>query len=234
MLFVHEYHWVKGRQELEFEAAFRDLWMPMLGKDDDARLLYYCHHTHGTGPAYGVLTLTAVKDGAAWERLVTRMQRGDLAQHVADLDEMRHRVEQKTLIPVPWIPLQEVDFGTVPTTPQDHAPSIFMEDTGWPHAPLADYIRFWDEGYYQPMEKRPREDRLLDIQMVFQPAYGAGRRKEAILWQKVLDHDRLLGLLLHETDPELLKPGAFMSEALTYRDTWESRLLRTAPWSPLF
>jgi len=33
------------------------------------------------------------------------------------------------------------------------------------------------------------------------------------------------------TDPELLKPGRFMHEALGFRDTWESRLLRTSSWS---
>ena len=31
---------------------------------------------------------------------------------------------------------------------------------------------------------------------------------------------------------ELKQPGMFMHEALNYRDTWRSRLLRTASWSP--
>ena len=31
MLFIHEVHTVRGRAEDDFEAAFRDGWMPTLG-----------------------------------------------------------------------------------------------------------------------------------------------------------------------------------------------------------
>ena len=41
----------RGRPRIEFEAAFRDEWMPILAKGDDARLLWFCHHAHGSGPA---------------------------------------------------------------------------------------------------------------------------------------------------------------------------------------
>ncbi|HVW82190.1 MAG TPA: hypothetical protein VHB69_14755, partial [Mycobacteriales bacterium] len=66
----------------------------------------------------------------------------------------------------------------------------------------------------------------------FQPAYGSGRRKEAVLWQKVLDNNLLMTLLTKDTPPELKQPGMFMHEALNYRDQWRSRLLRTSTWSP--
>ena len=52
MLFLHEVHTVAGRYEDEFEAAFRDGWMPTLAHDDDARLLYFLSLAHGTGRAY--------------------------------------------------------------------------------------------------------------------------------------------------------------------------------------
>ena len=48
MLFLHEVHQVAGRREEEFEAVYRDGWMPSLAKGDDARLLYFLHHAHGT------------------------------------------------------------------------------------------------------------------------------------------------------------------------------------------
>jgi len=41
MLFLHEVHQVAGRREEDFEAAYRDGWMPSLAKGDDARLLYF-------------------------------------------------------------------------------------------------------------------------------------------------------------------------------------------------
>ena len=64
MLFVHEVHEVRGRAEDEFEAAIRDEWMPMLAKEDDARLLWFLHWIHGTGPAYHVVTVTG--DRGSW------------------------------------------------------------------------------------------------------------------------------------------------------------------------
>ena len=233
-VFVHEVHRVRGRSEEAFEAAIRDELMPLLAKDDDARLLYYCHQVHGTGFAYNVLTLTAVRDGAAWEALARRMATGDLRQFAARLDELRHGVATKTLLPVHWSPLQDVDLESVPTDGREHELTLFMEDTGWPSAPLDDYIGFWGETYFPFIQNRPAEQRLLDIQASFQPAFGAGGRKEAILWQKVLDHQKLLYLLTHDTAPELKRPGTFMHDALAFRDEWESRLLRTSAWSPWF
>jgi len=70
------------------------------------------------------------------------------------------------------------------------------------------------------------------VEASFQTAFGAGRRREAVLWQKIVDHDRLLTLLTHETAPQHKAPGTFMHEALAYRDQWESKLLRTSSWSP--
>jgi hypothetical protein len=232
MLFVHEVHEVRGAREDEFEAAYRDQWMPLLAKGDQARLLWYCVQAHGSGPAYNVVTITAVRDGAAWGELAERTQRGDLRQWARDLDELRHGVRSKVLLPVTWSPLQEVDFHIVPVDGADHELSIYMEDTGWPHAPVDDYVAFWETGYYKPM--REHGGSLLDIQAVFQVAFGTGAHKEAILMQKITSDEGLLRLLTTEMPKKFRGPGQFMYEALSYRDRWESKLLRTSSWSPLF
>jgi hypothetical protein len=78
------------------------------------------------------------------------------------------------------------------------------------------------------------QSKLLRIEACFQTAFGAGQRPEAILMQKVLDHGVLLGLLEHETPAAMKQPGTFMHDALQVRDQWESRILRTSSWSPLF
>ena len=78
MLFIHETHEVVGLKEDQFETLFRTGWMPMLAEGDDARLLWYMNHAHGSGPAYNVVTITGVRDGAAWERLDQRLRTGDL------------------------------------------------------------------------------------------------------------------------------------------------------------
>lgn len=232
MLFLHEVHQVRGAREDEFEAAYREGWMPMLAEGDLGRLLWYCHHTHGTAPAYHVVTVSALRDGAAWEELARRVQTGDLRDWARRVDELRHDVTAKLLQPVPWSPRREVDLDSVPTDGAEHEPSLYMEDTGWPHVAVDDYVAFWERGYYRPMSQR--SNTLLDIQAVFQVAFGTGHRKEAILMQRINDPGALLALLTHDTPAEMKKPGQFMHDALAYRDRWESKLLRTATWSPWY
>ncbi len=237
MLFLHETHRVVGAREEQFETLYRESWMPALAKDDNARLLWYTNHAHGTGASYNVVTITAVADGAAWETFARRAQTGDLAPLMRELDSLRHEVTGKILLPVEWSPLQKVELATVPTDGATHSLSLFMEDTGWPYAPLDDYIRAWDEIYYRPLSQAPPGMRLLDIQACFQVAHGSYRRREAMLWQKIdpsNNYAALVHLLTTDLPPERRGPGSYMFEALKYRDQWESRLLRTSAWSPLY
>ena len=60
MLFLHETHKVVGAREDEFEAAYREGWMPTLAKEDNARLLWYTNHAHGSGVSYNVVTITGI------------------------------------------------------------------------------------------------------------------------------------------------------------------------------
>lgn len=237
MLFLHETHKVVGARQDEFEAAYREGWMPMLAAGDDARLLWYTNHAHGSGPSYNVVTITGIVDGAAWQRLARRAQSGDMRPWMRELDTLRHEVTGKLLLPVTWSPLQTIDLASVPTTGQTHPLTMFMEDTGWPSAPLDDYIRSWDEIYYRPLSRAPARMRILDIQACFQVAHGSHRRREAMLWQKIDDSNNyaaLVHLLTKEIPPEHRAPGSYMFDALQYRDQWQSRLLRTSDWSPLY
>ncbi len=237
MLFLHETHKVVGARQDEFEAAYRDGWMPTLANEDNARLLWYTNHAHGSGASYSVVTITGISDGAAWEDLARRAQTGDLRPWMRELDNLRHEVTGKLLLPVAWSPLQTIDLTSVPTSGETHPVSMFMEDTGWPYAPLDDYIRSWDEIYYRPLSRAPAGMRILDIQACFQVAHGSSRRREAMLWQKIDDSNNyaaLVHLLTKEVPAEHRAPGSYMFEALKFRDQWESRLLRTSDWSPLY
>ena len=234
MLFLHEVHRVQGAKEDEFEAAYRDYWMPTMAKSDYARLLWYTNHALGTGVSYNVVTITAVADGRAWEDLIQRVQKGDLQSWMLEVDNLRHDVVGKVAVPVHWSPLQEVDLGSVPVDGRLHEPSLFMEDTGWPYAPLDVYIQGWHDIYYAPLEKTSPGQQMLDIQACFQPAHGTHQRREAMLWQKILKPATLTKLSSREARPEQRGPGTYMHEALALRDQWESKLLRTSSWSPLF
>jgi hypothetical protein len=174
VLFLHETHKVVGARQDEFEAAYREDWMAALAEDDNARLLWYTNQAHGSGWSYTVVTITGIADGEAWERLALRAQTGDLRPWVRELDDLRHDVTGKILLPVDWSPLQDVDFAGVPTDGSTHDLSLFMEDTGWPDAPLDDYIRSWDEIYYRPLSKTSQ---ILDIQACFQVAHGTYKRR---------------------------------------------------------
>jgi len=187
MLFVHEVHKVDGRKEDEFEAAYRDGWMPLLAKDDDARLLWYANHAHGSGVSYQVVTITGVRDGAAWERLALRMQNGDLHDWLRETDTYRHDVTARIMLPVYWSRIQEIDLDTVPTDGAEHDLSLFMEDTGWPDVPIDEYIKMWDELYSQPITRHAEGTGTvsIDIQACFQNAFGTGVRREAMLWQRI-------------------------------------------------
>ena len=41
-----------------------------LAQSSDVRLVWYLNHAMGSGPAYQVVTITALSDGATWEALV--------------------------------------------------------------------------------------------------------------------------------------------------------------------
>ncbi|HWS44742.1 MAG TPA: hypothetical protein VN636_02690 [Acidimicrobiia bacterium] len=233
MLLLHEVHVVAGRNEDEFEAAFRDGWMRALAADDGARLLYYLKLAHGTGRAYHHVSITGLRDGAAYERLALRVQRGDLRGWAADADRMRHEVRGKILLPVDWSPMGDLDLSTVPADAREHEPALYMEDSAWPHeARLDDYLVAARTHYAPSLEQRT-ERSLLTLLGVFQAALGAPRRREVVLWQRVDYPERLPALFTRELPAQVKGPGTWMHDALDVRDDWESRLLRSAAWSPL-
>jgi hypothetical protein len=235
MLFMHETHKVIGRQAAAFEAMYRDEWMPALAEGSEARLVWYLNHAMGSGPAYQVVTITALTDGAAWERLAHRMLSGDLQDLAGRLESSRYEVTGKLVTPVYWSALQELELATIPTDGRPHELSVYMEDTGWPDSTLDEYIELWDHEYWHYMRQIPPERKLLDIQACFQVAHGSGIRPEAILMQKIMNFSTLGGLLssVEVHDPNTW-PGTYMSRALELRDQWESKLLRTSAWSPLW
>ncbi|MBM4265078.1 MAG: hypothetical protein FJ144_00460 [Deltaproteobacteria bacterium] len=235
MLFLHETHEVRGARESDFDAAYREVWMSTLARGDEARLLYFLRHAHGTGPSYRIVTITAVRDGAAWEKLARRIESGDLTEWAASVDELRHEVEAKILIPLPWSPLQSIDLAAVPTDARTHDLSLFMEDTVWPYeGKLGEYIERSGSHYAEEMKHATEVGpRILTVDASYRTAFGTGRRREIVLWQKVVQTAALERLLCREVPEAYLRPGTWMHDALALRDQWRSRLLRTVSWSPL-
>lgn len=236
MLLIHELHEVVGAREAAFEAAYRDEYLPALAQAGDARLLYFLHHAVGSGPSYHVVTITAVRDAAAWGRLAARVEAGDLREFAIAVDALRHDVHAKSLVALPWSPLQTIDLAAVPTDVREHELSLFMEDTVWPYAGgLEQYIEAAGAHYAPEIADRASEgNALLRIEASFRTSFGSHRRREVVLWQKITNPKGLLGLLSREVPARFKQPGLWMHDALTLRDRWQSKLLRTSSWSPWF
>jgi hypothetical protein len=207
--------------------------MRALAADDGARLLYYLKLAHGTGRAYHVTTITALRDGNAHEALLQRVQTGDLRAWAADVDRYRHEVRGKLLLPVDWSPLRDIELASVPTDARTHDPVLYMEDSAWPYEAKLDTYLEAARTHYAPSLEQRSDRSLLTLLGVFQAALGAPRRREVVLWQRVDFPERLPGLFTRELPAQVKGPGTWMHDALEVRDDWESRLLRSADWSPL-
>jgi hypothetical protein len=129
MLFIHDVHEVIGEREYDFEDAVRDVYAPAVS-EDGARLLWYLHSVHGAAPAYTIVTVTAVRDGATWHRLVQRMTGGDLADWRENVDAMRYGCTSSLLVQTDWSPLGPVDLNSINARELDErATIVFREDT---------------------------------------------------------------------------------------------------------
>ena len=71
---------------------------------------------------------------------------------------------------------------------------------------------------------------MIAIEACWRTCPGTGKGNEVVLLQKILDWGAFTRLLSEEESGR--HRGGWMEQGLTYRDCWESKLLRTAPWSP--
>jgi hypothetical protein len=237
MLLLHQVHHLIGRHADAFEASYRDGLVPALADTTNARLLWFLHQAHGTGPAYTMVTVTAVTSPSGLGALQDRVRRGDLRTWFAEMDGYRHDASAKVLEPASFSPLHELDLSTVPTVPVERSGelALFMEDTAWPRPGLLDaYLEKASSLYVETLTRAADAGMgLLDLVGVFVPAFGAGPEREVVLWQRIAQPQGLLPLLSREVPAAYQGPGTWMREALEVRDRWESRLLRVAAWSPL-
>jgi hypothetical protein len=232
VLFIHEVHEVVGTLAAQFEEAYRDGWMPKLAQGSEARLLWYFDLAHGSGLSYRAVTVTAVRDGAAWAQLAERVAAGDLQSWARHLDGLQHRSHSRIMSPLPWSP-SPTSLADVPISPTEREPTLYMEDTMWPFpGQLRGYIDAAG-AVYAPAIAGSGSQMHMSIDLALQTMPGAGRSPEVTLVQRLTSLPRLVHLITNDIPPEVTGPGSWMHEALDLRDQWRSSLLRTATWSPL-
>jgi hypothetical protein len=205
--------------------------MPTLAEGSDARLVWYFDLAHGSGLAYRAVTVTAVRDAAAWYRLAERVKSGDLQAWGRDLDGLQHDAVGRIMTPLEWSPTLG-SFDDIPTDPAEHEPTMYMEDTMWPFpGKVREYIEAAGNVYQKSLGAEGSQMQM-HIELALQTMPGAGRYPEVTLMQKLSSLAPLIRLLTQDIPSEVLEPGSWMHEALELRDQWRSKLLRTAVWSP--
>lgn len=127
MLFVHDAYVVIGEREFDFEDAVREGYASAIA-DDDTRLVWYLQSVHGSAEGYLVVMVTALRDGAAWERLVDRLRYGDLASYATHIAAMRYNARSTLLVQADWTARPDLDLASVPVGDIDHPTALFRED----------------------------------------------------------------------------------------------------------
>lgn len=228
MIFVHEVHEVLGGKMEEFGDAVRSEWRPLVEDGGRARLLWFWQLTHGTGPSYQAVSITAVRDWATWGAIVAEAASSARFQAwQRRVWTLRREVTAKVLLPTAWSPLQEVDLAARPTEREVETPSMYLHDTGWPFTgKLDEYVGALGSIFY-PLT---RNARMISVVACWTVAPGTGKHHEVVLLQKIEDWEQFSRLLTW--GEQGAQRGGWMEEGLRYRDRWESKLLRCARWSP--
>jgi hypothetical protein len=224
MIYLHEVHEVLGGKMEEFGDAVRTRWRPLLEEDGHARMLWYWELTHGTGPSYQTVSITAVRDWATWGALVADRRVREW-QH--DACTLRREVTGRILLPVEWSPLAPPDLTAAPVSSEAEQPALYLHDTGWPFTGrLEEYVAALGSVFY-PLTRRAR---MISVAACWTVAAGTGRQHEVVLLQRIEDWEQFSRLLTR--GEQGAQRGGWMVEGLRYRDRWESKLLRCARWSP--
>jgi hypothetical protein len=227
MLYLHETHEIGGGKMDEFETLLRQHWQPLTERAGTAKLLWFWHHTHGTGPSYQAISITAVRDWAAWGELVRAQRDADWREWSAAAWQCRREVTSKLLQPTSWSPLQTVDYAMVKSA-TDQPVSLYLHDTGWPFSGKLDAYTAALGSVFYPAT---RLSKMISVEACWTVCPGTGRFHEVVLLQKILDWEAFSRLLTAGERPS--RAGEWMQEGLKYRDRWESKLLRPAAWSPV-
>lgn len=230
MLVILEENRVIGRKKDEFEETYRRGWLK-LRDDPDLTPLWYFDVVHGAGPSYRVLTVTAIPDGAAFERVNQRVAEGDLTSWVAELDSYRYESVSRVVTPMSWSPLRELPTDLADIS-ENRQKTFYWYTRGWPHLTQEEYMRFLYERWYKP-DQGVLDGGVAEVDAFFETVWGSGRKPEGIELAKIISIPKLQLLLQEDESMQMDWRADYLQSGLEVRDKWDTTLLRTSPWSPL-
>ena len=230
MFYVHEIHALNAARADSFEATIRDQWVPALAAEPGTRLVWCVRSMPGTASYPELITMTAVEDGAALERLGARYRSGDLRELSSELGRQREGVTTRVLASLEEFNPYSVDLDEVPLV-RDGAPSeMYLHDFVVPQPGMQ---RVYEVQMREAFMKMLEIDALpMKTWAGFETVAGGGRVPLSLMvtW---IAHPPAISNLLSQGNPRVApEPGSWMSEGLKLRDTWVSRIVRSVPWSP--
>ena len=231
MFFIHEIHSVPGGSGAKCEALLRDGWAPALGSQDGTRLVWCARSMAGAISYPELITLTAVSHPDAFERLAERVRSGDLREQYRALDGVRAQVTTRLVKSLDFSPLA-VDIADIPASPVETGRSeMYMHDTVPPRPGMQrTYERAMGDFFMKMIDL---EGIPIRIWAGLETVTGGGTVPENLMISHIGSAAAGAGLLMMEPPRSAFEPGQWMAEALTLRDTWTSRLIRTVSWSPI-
>ena len=213
-----------------FETTIRDQWVPALAAEPGMRLVWCVRSMPGTASYPELITMTAVEDGAALERLGARYRSGDLRELSSELGRQREGVTTRVLASMEEFNPYSVDLDELPLV-RDGAPSeMYIHDFVVPQPGMQ---RVYEVQMREAFMKMLEIDALpMKTWAGFETVAGGGRVPLSLMVTWIADPPAISNLLSQGNPRVAPEPGSWMSEGLKLRDTWVSRLVRSVPWSP--
>jgi hypothetical protein len=230
MFFVHEIHALNASRAEEFETTLRDEWIPALAGEGGVRLVWCARSIPGSASFPEMVTMTAVEDGAALERLGARCRSGDLRDLSAELGRHRLELTTRVLAALEEFNPYSVDLDDVPLVRTDAPSEMYIHDFVVPQP-----------GMQRIYEVQMREAfmKMLEMEALpmktwggFETVSGGGRVPLSLMITYIANATAITNLLSEGNPRVVPEPGSWMREGLKLRDTWVSRLVRSVTWSP--
>jgi hypothetical protein len=229
LFFVHEIHALDPATAEAFEASLRDEWVPALA-DHDTRLVWAVRSEAASISFPEIITLTAVADGDALQRLAERMRGGDLRDGSRQLDEHRRGHTTRVVAALEEFNPYTVALDGLPVVRSDASTELYIHDFVIPRLGMQRIYEVQMREYFMKM---------LEIEALpmktwagFETVAGGGRTPESIMVTHVNNSRALAELVVHGNPRMRVEPGTWMADALKLRDTWTAGGGGGLPWSP--
>ena len=231
MINLLEIHEVIGGKMDDFFEAMRDRWKPLIERDGIAKVLWFWELAIMTNTSYTAVSITAVRDWQSWGVLVDRMMNDPTWRAWnRDVCQYRRDVVSQILIPNPLSPLKDFDSISIGAETGDGPPALYLLDTGWPYlGKVEEYAEALHKVYQEQVAAI--QPPVITVVAGWRTCPGSGRWHEAHVLSKIHNWELLSNIIPYGVPPS--EPDQWMQAGLKYRDRWESKLLRTADWSPM-